>query len=198
MNSELAISSPGSVILLAFWTVFVAELVGDKSIYNIASLSLRFPWSAVLAGISVAFTAKILAAVCFAQLLAQFHFWTNVWSAGAFFVSALLVWIKEPEQPGGLARSAGWWRGAAVSLGALFLTEWGDPSQLAVAALAVKTHSILTPWLGGTLAMMVKGILAMTLGTKLRELLPAMMLRTVATASLCLLGILALSGLVFP
>jgi hypothetical protein len=43
--------------------------------------------------------------------------------------------------------------------------------------------------------MAVKGGLAITLGIKLREWFPQRMLRTVATASFLVLGILALSGI---
>jgi hypothetical protein len=32
----------GYIFLISYWTVLVAELIGDKSIYTVASLSLRF------------------------------------------------------------------------------------------------------------------------------------------------------------
>src|ERR1700719_541620 len=68
VNSALTLSF-GYVVLLAFWSVLVAELVGDKSIYNVASLSLRFRPGIVFASITTAFAAKALAAVSLAQLL---------------------------------------------------------------------------------------------------------------------------------
>jgi putative Ca2+/H+ antiporter (TMEM165/GDT1 family) len=77
------------------------------------------------------------------------------------------------------------------------LSEWGDPGQISAAALTVKSHSMLAPWLGGTLAMTTKGALAMTLGVKLRDRLPRRMLRTVASLSCSFLGVLALGGMVF-
>ncbi len=45
-------------------------------------------------------------------------------------------------------------------------------------------------WLGGTLAMTTKGILAMVLGVKLRDHLPHRTLRTLASASCLTLGML--------
>jgi putative Ca2+/H+ antiporter (TMEM165/GDT1 family) len=146
----------------------------------------------------VAFAAKMLAAVLLVRVFVQLHFWTDFVSALAFFFSALFLWIKEPEPvqtPG--PTPGGWWRGMMVCFAARFLTEWGDPSQIAVAALSVKFHSLLGPWLGGTLAMAAKGGLAMTLGVKLRDRLPQNALRTMATASFLVLGILALRGLVY-
>lgn len=183
-------------MLLSFWTVFVAEMVGDKSIYSIASLSLRFRTAVLFTGITAAFAGKMLVAVLLAKVLVRLHFWTDFLSAVAFFVSAFFLWIEEPETiQTPKAGNGGWWPGLVVCFVALFLTEWGDPSQIAVAALSVKSHTWLEPWLGGTLAMAAKGALAMTVGIKLREWFPQKMLRTVATASFLLLGILALSGL---
>lgn len=199
MNSGLTGFSFGYIAMVAFWTVLVAELVADKSIYSIASLSLRFRPGVVFTGITLAYAGKMLAAVLLAKVLAQFHFWTDVLSAAAFFVSAIVLWLKEPEplkREGSM--SAGWWRAIVVCFASLFLTEWGDPSQIAVAALSVKSHLMLGPWLGGTLAMAAKGGLAMAVGIKLRDRLPQTTLRTLATASFCLLGILALRDLVFP
>ncbi len=199
MNSGLTGFSFGYMVMVAFWTVLVAELVADKSIYSIASLSLRFRPGAVFTGITVAYAGKMMAAALLAKVIAQLHFWTDLLSAVAFFASAFFLWFKEPEP---IKRedpvNAGWWRAIVVCIACLFLTEWGDPSQIAVAALTVKSHLMLGPWLGGTLAMMAKGGLAMTVGIKLRDRLPQTTLRTLATASFCILGILALSGLVFP
>jgi Ca2+/H+ antiporter, TMEM165/GDT1 family len=189
----------GYVALLAFWTVLAAELVGDRSLYTITSLSLRFRAGAVFAGITAAFAAKMLAAVLLARFLVQLNSrWTDLVSAAAFFFSALFLWFKEPEPPGPVTRIPhSWWRAGALGFASIFFVEWGDPSQIAVAALAVKSQSLLAPWIGGTLGMAAKGILAITLGTRLRDQLPHGTLRAVATGSCCVLGILALRGFVF-
>jgi putative Ca2+/H+ antiporter (TMEM165/GDT1 family) len=186
----------GYVALVAFWTVLLAELVGDKSLYTVASLSLRFRPYIVFAGITVAFAGKALAAVLLAQVLVRLHSrWTDFLSALAFFLSALFLWFKEPEPiPRERPANTHWWQAVVISFAALFLTEWGDPGQIALAALTMKTHAPAAAWLGGTLAMAAKGGLAITLGLTLRDRLPMRTLRTVASASCCLLGILALSG----
>jgi putative Ca2+/H+ antiporter (TMEM165/GDT1 family) len=186
LSAELTPLTFGYVVLVAFWTVLVAELVGDKSIYTIASLALRYRARVVITAITAAFACKMLAAVLLARLLVQFHSqWTNILSAVAFFLSAFFLWFKEPEPiPEERAVSPGWWRAAMVSFASIFLTEWGDPSQIAVAALTVSAHSSLATWLGGTL------------GIRLSNRLPQRMLRTLATASCCVLGIVALSGIV--
>jgi putative Ca2+/H+ antiporter (TMEM165/GDT1 family) len=200
---EIAVSagqslSFGYVVLVAFWTVFVAELVGDKSIYTVASLSLRFHALIVFMAITAAFAAKSLAAVLLAQTLIRLHsHWTDLLSAVAFFFSALFIWFKEPKpRPTEHPAETRWWQPAAISFASLFFTEWGDPGQIAVAALTMKFHSPVASWLGGALAMATKGGLAITLGLKLRERLPLGLLRTVASASCCVLGIVALGAFV--
>ena len=199
MSSELASSQFWYVVLAAYWTVFLAELVGDKSIYTVTSLTLRYRAVVVFGALAVAFAAKMLVAVLLGSVILQLHSrWADGLSAAAFFLSAMLIWFEEPHGAANESAAAVHWTRAAVACFlAFFLTEWGDPGQFAAAALTVKSHSILAPWLGGTLAMATKGTLAMTVGMKLRDRLPRRMLRTLASASCCLLGVLALSAIVF-
>lgn len=198
MGTGLAALPLGTVVLVAFWTVFVAELVGDKTIYTVTSLALRFRAGVVFGAMMPAFAGKMLAAVLIGKAFTRMHStWTDVLSAAAFFFSALFVWFGEPksnraEPPG----TAGWWRAAGICFAALFFSEWGDTGQIAAAALTLKFHSPTATWLGGTLAMTTKGGLAMTVGLKLRDRFPQRLLRTLASASCCVLGILALRELI--
>jgi putative Ca2+/H+ antiporter (TMEM165/GDT1 family) len=56
----------------------------------------------------------------------------------------------------------------------------------------LKSHLMLATWLGGTLAIMTKGAVAMMIGMQIRDRLPQRTLRLLASASCCVLGILAL------
>ena len=122
-----------AVLLAAYSTVLVAELVGDKLLYTAASLAARF--------------------------------------------RAALV----------LPRAV-----AALSFGTLFLTEWGDPGQIAAAAIAAQTQLPLAVWVGGVLALMTKGAAAMLVGTKVRTWVPERALRMIAVATCSLMGLIAL------
>src|SRR4029077_19453858 len=123
--------------------------------------------------------------------------WTDLASACAFFVSAMLIWFDEDETSVDKPEdNVSWSRAALVSFGSLFFTEWGDPGQISAAALTLKSHSLFAVWFGGTLAMTTKGFLAMVLGVKLRDRLPHRTLRTLASASCSILGVLALGGVV--
>lgn len=199
MGTGLSALPFGYVVAVTFWTVLIAELVGDKSIYTVASLSLRFRAGVIFTATTVAFAGKVLAAVMLGKVIVELHSqWIDVLSAAAFFFSALFIWFKEPE-PIAAERpvSDGWWRAAVAGFASLFLTEWGDPGQIAVAALAVKSHSMLGTWLGGTLAMATKGGLAIAVGRKLRDRIPRGILRAVASGSCCALGALSLRGFIF-
>jgi putative Ca2+/H+ antiporter (TMEM165/GDT1 family) len=183
------------IVPLAFWTVLIAELVGDKSIYALTSLTLRFRAELVFASFALASAAKMLIAVLLGRVLSQFQsHWTYLISGVAFLVSAILIWTEGPEAEAEIeARQAGWATGALACFASFFLTEWGDPGQISAAALMLKSHQALGTWLGGTLAIMTKGAVVLTIGLKIRDRLPQRALRLIASTSCCILGILALS-----
>lgn len=188
-----------SYILAAYWTVLVAELIGDKSIYTVASLSLRFRKALVLVGMAAAFGGKMLMAVLLGQVLVRVSTqWTAAASALVFFAAALFSWFKRPESvPARAADALRGPRATLVPFVLLLLTEWGDPGQMSAAALSAQSHLPLAVWLGGTSALMTKGVCAMTLGVKLRTRVPERTLRTLATLSCCVLGVLALHEALF-
>ena len=79
-----------------------------------------------------------------------------------------------------------------ISFAAIFFSEWGDVGQLAAATLAARYHAPFIVWSGATLALMTKGLLALTLGAGLSRRLPQNVLRYGAL-SLCLtMGVLSL------
>jgi putative Ca2+/H+ antiporter (TMEM165/GDT1 family) len=190
----------GYAFLASYWTILVAELLGDKSIYTVASLSLRFRVGLVFLGMSAAFAGKMLVAVMLGRVLVQAPAqWTAAASALIFFVAAAFTWFRGPE--GGRARApaaaSSWQRAALVAFASLFLTEWGDPGQITAAALTAQSDMPLAVWFGGTLALTTKGALALTLGLKLRDRVNERVLRVVATVSCCVLGMLALHEALF-
>ena len=196
----LSLPSEASVLAVAYATVLLAELVGDKSVYTIAALSLKFRPSPVFSGLALAFMGKMLAAVLFGKILLQIpgHL-TAILSAACFFACSFLIWLKEPgETSSHQARETGWLRAATVSFSSLFFTEWCDTGQIAAAALAAHGQGILFVWLGGTLALITKGTLAMTVGAKLRSVVPQQLIRTIACLSYAVLGVASLAYVLVP
>jgi len=175
--------------------VLIAELVGDRSIYALTSLTLRFRAGLVFTAFAVASSIKMLAAVLLGRMLIHFQsHWTDLISGVAFFVSAILIWTEESEvQHENDVKAGGWAKGALACFASFFLTEWGDPGQISAAALVLKSHMMLGTWLGGTLAIITKGSAVMLIGLQIRNRLPQRTLRLLASASCFVLGILALS-----
>jgi len=185
--------------LLAYWTVLVAELVGDKSVYTVASLAIRFRPVIVLSVLAVAFAGKMLVVVLMGKAMVQLHSrWIDIMSAAAFLISAMMIWFEEPEKEW-LAKHhiLNSPRAAAICFASLFFTEWGDAGQISAAALTLKSGAVLAVWVGGTLAMLTKGVVAMTIGRRLYGLLPQPLIGTVASISCGLLGVIALGAAVF-
>jgi putative Ca2+/H+ antiporter (TMEM165/GDT1 family) len=178
----------GGVLLLAYWTILFAELVGDKSLYTVASLSLRFAWWQVLTGIGAAFALKMLVAVLLGNSLAHLSGkWLALLSAATFFATSAFF-LSRSDKPRPAAGQGHWPRVAAVSFAAVFFSEWADAGQIAAAVLTAQHKLPLAVWLGGMMALITKSVIGMTLGVKLRNYLPGLLLRRIAGVSCLLLG----------
>ena len=79
---------------------------------------------------------------------------------------------------------------------ALFLSELGDKTQFATAALAGRESSFVGVWLGATLGMVLSSALAILLGMVVRKRLPALVIRRVAAGLFVAFGV-ATIGSVF-
>jgi putative Ca2+/H+ antiporter (TMEM165/GDT1 family) len=182
-----------SLLLLAYGIVFVTELVGDKTLYTISALATRSRPVPLFCGISVAFMAKMLAAVMLGHALAALPpaVITGM-SAATFFAVAFTLWRKHSE--GGGAEPApvrAWGQTFLVAFAAIFFSEWGDVGQITAATLAARTHAAGVIWLGATLALMTKGLLALTVGMSLRRWMPRRLLRLGACGVCLALGLVS-------
>ena len=197
MPNSLTNFSLPSIVAIAYITILTAELVGDKAIYTISTLVLRFRAPTVIAAMAAAFAAKMTIAVLLGRLITHTpSAWIASLSAAAFFTTALLIWSEESPSPARVATANTGARAWLTCFLSLFLPEWGDPGQVAAAALTLETRSPLGPWLGCTLALTTKGILALAIGISLRDRLPRDKLRLFASASCCTLGVLALATII--
>jgi putative Ca2+/H+ antiporter (TMEM165/GDT1 family) len=186
-----------SVVGIAYGAILTAELAGDKALYTVASLALRFPRSVITVAMAMAFAAKMSVAVLLGNLLTRVPpLWIELVSAGAFLVSGVFIWTDGDGASETTSRIEGASpRALLVCFAALFIPEWGDPGQITAAALTAQAHSGWGPWLGGTLALITKGVLALTLGVALRQRVPRRQLRLFASACCCTLAVVSLSGL---
>jgi len=182
-----------SVLFASYALVFAAEIVGDKTFYTLGTLVTRYRRWPIFWGSTLAFMLKMLAAVALGSAIAKLPtILLAALSAGTFFAIALMIWFKKPElEPFPVSADRSSLKIAAAAFAGIFFSEWGDVGQLAAATLAARYRLPSVVWAGAVLAMMTKGILAITLGANLRSRVPREVLRY-ATFGLCLaMGILA-------
>ena len=181
------------VLLATYSTVLVSELIGDRSILTIASLTLRFRPAATLCGVGGAFMGKMAVAVQFGHLLTRIPTrWTSGLSAATLLATAVWVWTSKQEEQSQIHLPVRWRNGVAVAFAAIFFSEWGDPGQIAAAVLAASRDAPCFVWVGGTLALCTKGVLAMTLGVGVRRHISDRLARTLSSTCCLALGLISL------
>lgn len=184
------------ILLTAFWVVFLTELIGDKSIYSISSLALRFRPLTVFCGLAAAFMLKMLVAVLVGQALTQLPAAAMAaLSAATFFATALFLWLKRPDSAK-RDEPKSFFGSVALSFASVFFIEWGDVGQITAATLAAHYQAPVAVWLGASLALMTKGALAITLGIGLRRHLPQNFLRYAAVSLCVIMGLLSVARIV--
>jgi putative Ca2+/H+ antiporter (TMEM165/GDT1 family) len=170
-------------------TVFVSELLGDKNIYTISSLAIRFRPLPLLSGLSAAFAAKMAVAIAFGSLIANLPETTlSLISALVFFGSATIIGLKRASATCETSLSKDGTYAVMVAFGAIFFSEWGDIGQITTAVLAARYQAPLIVWLAATLALLTKGVLAMALGLGLRKRMPHRLLRPIAVGVCLIMG----------
>jgi Ca2+/H+ antiporter, TMEM165/GDT1 family len=175
------------LVLATFGTVFLTEMVGDKALFTISAMAARLrPWP-VFCGIALAFMAKMLAAVLLGNAISELPAGLIAAASGiTFMVTAIVIWFKKPENAAPEPRASKvWWKALLIAFSAIFFSEWADAGQLTTAILTARYQAPLIIWIGATLAMVAKGILALTVGVGLRRYVPHNVLRYGA-ASICL------------
>ncbi len=184
-----------SLLLVSYWAVLTAELVGDRSLGTVASLVLRFRPLAVYYGLAAAFAAKMLAAVWLGSFLRLLPGgWIRLLSAATLFAAAWCTWRRQPAAADDPPASGGTGGAAIAAFSAIFFSEWADFGQLAAATLAAQYGAPVTVWLGGSLALCTKGALAVALGMSLRRRISGRVARVVCSASCAVLGVVAWIG----
>ncbi len=180
-----------------FLAVLLAELVGDKLFYSTGALGARFgPWS-VLSGALPALAAKSLVAVVLGSAVGRLpRSAVAISSCIAFALAAISIWRESASEHETLPepKASGFHlRGAIAGFTTIFFTEWGDPGQMATAALAARSHSPGVVWLAASSAMATKAVAALTLGSMLHRYAPR---RAIRWAGASLVVFLAISAAV--
>src|SRR4051812_48620951 len=92
----------GALLLTAYVTVLIAELIGDKLFYTLGALATRFRPAPVMAGAAAAFGVKMLIAVLFGRLIGALPpAVVTAISAVTFFATGIGLWLKRASIPKG-------------------------------------------------------------------------------------------------
>lgn len=165
----------------AYGAVFLLELP-DKTTALTLVLSSRFRSRPVLAGAALAFALQSVIAVALGSAITLLP---ERVVAGAiaviFLVGAFLLLRESLDSDSDEADGAGppsrdltpFLRAAMISFGTLFLTEWGDASQVTAIGVAARYANPVAVGVGTFLALMSVTVLALLVGRKLRSRVPA-------------------------
>jgi Ca2+/H+ antiporter, TMEM165/GDT1 family len=176
----------------SFILIFLAEF-GDKSQLVCMTLAAKHrPWP-VLLGAVTAFAVLNLLAVLFGAVVASWvpEFWLALIVAGlfGFFGVQSLLMKDDPEDENTEVRSSHSLFITALLM--IFVAEFGDKTQLAVAGLASTYHG-LPVWVGATLALLVTTALGIIVGQRLLKRLPLGLIHKFSGVLFLLLALVAL------
>jgi len=188
-----------TAFLVAFGTVFLAELP-DKTMVASLVLTTRFrrPF-AVWVGVSSAFVVHVVLAVSIGSLLRRLPE-TPVKLAVAvmFFVGGVLLLRggKEDESTDtDVPTNVSFRRVALTSASVVGLAEFGDLTQLATAGIATRYSAPVAVALGAWCALATVAALAVTAGSWIVQHVPLQVVQRVAGGVFIVFGLLTLGSI---
>lgn len=180
----------------AFLIIALAEL-GDKSQLVCMTLAARHRGLPVVAGAVGAFALLNLLAVLFGAAAAS---WLPPWfisalTAALFATFGVLALRHEPEEDEGETAVASGKGALASAFTLIFLAEFGDKTQLAVAGLssAGETSAV---WTGATLALGATSLIGVLAGRRLLKKLPLRWIHRASGVLFIIMAALAASHLI--
>ncbi len=197
---DLAALTPGNWLSSAGTTFLLIALAefGDKSQLVCMTLAARHRGLPVVLGAIAAFAILNLLAVLFgAAVAAWLPTWVITLAVAALFavfgVSALRY--EEEDDDETIEEKPGHGVFATTFL-LIFLAEFGDKTQIAVAGLG-STTAATAVWAGATLALAGTSLLGVFAGRKFLQRLPLVWIHRISGAFFILLALLALGKLAY-
>ena len=184
------------VVATVFGVIFAAELP-DKTMVATLVLATRFPALLVWLGVAAAFLVQVGIAVAAGGALSLApERLVAVVSGVLFAVGAAVLLRGGPEEPDVevVAAPGGAWRAVTTSFGVLFVSEWGDLSQLATAGFAARFADPVSVFAGSFGALATVAGLAVLVGRALLRVVPVALVRRVAGVAFAVLAVLALAS----
>lgn len=189
-----------TIAATAFGTVFLAQLPG-KSALTAFVLATRYRTIPVLVGAATALAIHAALAVVVGGALATLPTRPVHMGAGAvFLVSAIFMWRSRPAEDVGATselphRPPTFLRATGSTFALVFLTEWGDLTQVATVALAARFVRPVMVFIGATLGLWAATALAALAGRGTGAVLKPEAVRRIAAIVFAMIGAALLVGL---
>ncbi|MEU6488324.1 TMEM165/GDT1 family protein [Streptomyces sp. NPDC046887] len=161
-------------ILTAFGLIFLAELP-DKTMFASLAMGTRMRPLYVWFGTSTAFLVHVAIAVGAGQLLTLLPDLAVKLVSAALFAFGAVVLLRaggDDDEDEGAARTVtGFWPVYTTAFTAVFISEWGDLTQITTANLAA-TNGWLPTAIGAAAALMSVSALALLVGRFIAQRVP--------------------------
>ena len=185
-----------ATVATAFGVIFVAELP-DKSLFASLVLGTRHRPLLVWVGASAAFVVHSVLAVLAGGLLTLLpHVWLSLIVAVLFAFGAALLLRPGSEATGPTRIGRSPLAVVSGAFGVVFLAEFGDVTQLAIANLSARYADPLSVGLGAALGLCSVAGLAVLGGARLLARVPLPVVRRVAGLVLAAFAVVTLVELV--
>ena len=154
------------ILTSTYALIFVAELPGKTTFASFLMASRARPWP-VFVGAASGFVVHKAIAVAAGRVLGFFPARAVHIGVGLLFLGlAFMMWREDVEEAAeqGFSVQTRFSSTAATACGVIFVAQWGDPTQLATAALAARYAAPATVFVAATLGLWTVSGLAVLAG----------------------------------
>ncbi len=188
------------IAVLVFGVIFISELP-DKSMFTALMLGTKYRPLYVWLGAASAFLLHVCIAVTIGQAFNLLpHRIAETVVALLFFVGALLLFfgkhgVEEDPKPSEISALAGkshsFWKIFGAAFGLIFLSEWGDITQIATANYTAHYHNPLSVGIGAVAALWAVTTLAILMGSRIIKWVPAKTLLRITAVILLIFAVVS-------
>jgi putative Ca2+/H+ antiporter (TMEM165/GDT1 family) len=173
--------------LTAFGLIFLAELP-DKTMFASLAMGTRMRPLYVWFGTSTAFIVHVAIAIGAGSLLSLLPGMAVKLVSAALFAFGAVVLLRggDDDEEGAVKTVTGFWPVYTTAFMAVFISEWGDLTQITTANLAA-TNPWLPTALGSALALMSVSALALLVGRFIAKRVPLKTVQRIGAA--CMAGL---------
>jgi len=186
----------GRLLVSTYALIFVAELPGKTTFASLLMASRARPWPVFL-GAAAAFVLHTVVAVAAGSLVGLLPARVVHVAAGLLFLAlAVVMWREKIEEAAdeGFSAQTRFASTAATAFGVIFFAQWGDPTQLATAALAARSAAPAAVFVSATAALWTVSGLAVAVGHYSKGRLNPRVLPKIAAVIFAAAGLALLFG----